>query len=73
MKPDGAVDQATGRAGARSVLRDTDGRWIKGSIRPLWTDSSVLAESWGLLDGLRMARIEHLIIELEVLVAINLV
>lgn len=76
LNSDGAVDQATGRAGAWSILGDTDDRWIKGSTPQLGTNSSALFELWGLLDGLGIVRdlgIEYLTIELGVLVIINLV
>lgn len=46
LNSDGAAEQATRRAGAGSILRDAGGRWVKGSIRLIRTDSSVL-ESFG--------------------------
>lgn len=53
---DGAVDQAYGKARSGSILRNSYGLWIRGSIGRLGNGFEFLAELWGLLDGLRMTR-----------------
>lgn len=77
LNASGAMDQPTRKAGAGSILGNghTDVTGSRGSIKPLGTDSSILAELWGLMDGLRMARnlrIDYLLVKLDVLIVINI-
>lgn len=62
--------------GERGLIRDSEGRWIKGYLSCLGITDSLLAERWALRDGLILARdldIQNLIVELDAKVAIDLI
>ncbi len=57
-----------GPASAGSLVRDSDGRWIRGFSRFIGITNSFVAELWGLKDGLNFAcnlNICKLIIEID--------
>lgn len=56
LNSDGAVKGVHKVAGSGGVLRDDVGRWICGYARALGTCSAYIAELWGVLDGLLIAR-----------------
>lgn len=53
---DGAVIRNPDLAGATVVLRDHDGRWLKGATRSLDVCSPFCSELWAGLIGLQLAR-----------------
>ena len=52
MNTDGFAIENPGIAGCGGVLRDEQGRWIKGFARKIGITNSFVAEMWGLRDGL---------------------
>ena len=59
-----------GRTGGGGVIRDHDGKWLKGYAQPLGSTNSCMDELWALRDGLLLAKdmgLNNLIIELDAL------
>lgn len=52
MNTDGSAIENPRVAGCGGVLRDEQGRWIKGFARKIGITNSFVAEMWGLRDGL---------------------
>lgn len=76
LNSDGSVDNSTGRVGAGGLIRDLDGRWMKGFSRLLGRVDRLMAEAWALWDGLKTAidmEIDKLMIELDCKVFLDLV
>ena len=54
--------------GGGGLIRDHQGKWIKGYMRHIRIAFSVTAELWALMDGLRLASqldISHILVELD--------
>lgn len=49
---DGLVNGANGHAGCGGLIRDNDGRWVKGFAKKIAASSSLDAELWGSREGL---------------------
>ena len=65
-----------GKAGGEGVIRDCEGRWMRGFARSIGFTTSIMAEFWALRDGLLLARqigVQNLIIELDAKVVVELV
>jgi ribonuclease HI len=56
LNTDGASKSQTTNAGCGGLLRDEDGHWIRGFSKSLGSTTAYVAELWGLLEGLSMAR-----------------
>ena len=72
----GASQGNSGSAGGGGLIRDHDGKWVKGYMRNIGLATSVAAEFWALRDGLMLAvqlGINHLHVELDTQVVVNLV
>ena len=70
LNSDGSALGNPGCAGGGGVIRDHDGKWLKGYARPLGSTNSCMAELWALRDGLLLAKemgLNNLIIELDAL------
>ena len=70
LNSDGSALGNPGRAGGGGVIRDHNGKWLKGYTRSLGCTNSCMAELWALRNGLLLARdmgLNNLIIELDVL------
>ena len=76
LNTDGASLGNSGKAGGRGVIRDCEGRWMRGFARSIGFITSIMAEFWALRDGLLLARqigVQNLIIELDAKVVVELV
>ena len=76
MNSDGASQGNRGCAGGGDLIRDHDGKWVKGFMRNIGQATSVAVEFWALTDGLMLAAqlgINHLHVELDAQVVVNLV
>ena len=76
MNSDGASQGNPGYAGGGGLIRDHNGKWVKGFMRNIGKTTSVAAEFWALRDGLMLAGqlgIDHLHVELDAQVVVNLV
>ena len=76
LNSDGASQGNPGCAGGGGLIRDHNGKWVKGFMRNIGKTTSVAAEFWALRDGLMLAAqlgINHLHVELDAQVVVNLV
>ena len=76
LNSDGASQGNPGYAGGGGLIRDHNGKWVKGFMRNIGKTTSVAAEFWALRDGLMLAGqlgIDHLHVELDAQVVVNLV
>lgn len=55
LNTDGASLGNPGKAGGGGLIRDSEGRWIRGFSRSIGHATSVMAELWALRDGLKLA------------------
>jgi hypothetical protein len=63
-------------ANAGGLIRDNNGKWIKGFSRVIGTTNSFAAELWGLRDGLELARkldITKLIVEVDAKAVVDII
>ena len=70
LNSDGSALGNPGHVGGGGVIRDHNGKWLKGYARSLGCTNSCMAELWVLRDGLLLARdmgLNSLIIELDAL------
>ena len=68
MSCDGASLGNPGKAGGGGVIRDCEGRWMRGFVRSIGDTTSIIAEFWALRDGLLLAGqlgVQNLVIELD--------
>ena len=75
LNTDGAAFGNPGRAGGGGVIRDREGRWVKGFARSIGFTTSITAEFWALRDGLLLAvrmGVQKLVIELDAKVVVEL-
>ncbi|CAL1397426.1 unnamed protein product [Linum trigynum] len=76
MNTDGAARNNPGLATTGGVLRDHNGDWLGGFCSKLGTGTPLLAELWGVLQGLEMAwkkGSRFLIMEIDARLAIQLI
>ena len=55
LNTDGASLGNPGKAGGGGIIRDSEGRWVKGFARSIGFTTSIIAELWALTDGLLLA------------------
>ncbi|CAL1409286.1 unnamed protein product [Linum trigynum] len=76
LNTDGAAQGHGGEIGAGGVIRNSNGDWIKGFVCRIGAGSVIMAELWGILRGINLARrmgIEFLIIESDSRLALDLI
>ena len=76
LNTNGASSGNPGKAGGGGLIRDCDGKWIKGFLRSIGHASSFSAKFWALRDGLKLAlgiRVQRLVVELDAKVVISLI
>ena len=56
LNSDGSALGNPGRAGGGGVIRDHNGKWLKGYARSFGSTNNCMAELWALRDGLLLAR-----------------
>ncbi|KAK6939235.1 Ribonuclease H domain [Dillenia turbinata] len=56
LNSDGAVDRSSGKAGAGGLIRDNEGIWITGFHVMVGKTDVLMAEIWGLREGLLLAK-----------------
>ena len=64
------------KVGGGDLIRDSQGKWVKGYMRKIGMATSVEAEFWALRDGLTLASqmgINNIVVELDAKVVIDLV
>jgi len=52
---DGSYKDTLGLAGCGGLLRNSDGRWLKGYCRKIGTCDALTAEMWGMFLGMQLA------------------
>nr|POE67385.1 putative ribonuclease h protein [Quercus suber] len=76
LNTDGAFLGNPGKAGGGDLIRDHQGKWIKGFMRRIGLATSITTELWALRDGLMLAKqigITHLVVEMDAKVIVDLV
>ena len=76
LNSDGSSMGNLGRAGGGGIIRNAEGKWIKGYARAIGNMTSVAAELWGLRDGIQLClelNLPVVIIELDVMLVIDLI
>lgn len=56
LNTDGPVRWNDGLAGCGGLLRDSSGAWICGFAMKIGRASAIVAEIWGVFEGLKLAR-----------------
>jgi hypothetical protein len=75
LNTNGSVLRNSGHASSGGLRRDNNGNWIQGFSHFLGITNSLVAELWGLWDGLTLARdlhISRLVVELDAKAVIDL-
>ncbi|GLU14821.1 hypothetical protein SLE2022_313680 [Rubroshorea leprosula] len=73
---DGSYNHEMASTSAGGLIRDTIGRWISGFIVNIGSASVLLAELWGLREGLRLCRalnLTHVVAEMDSMIAVRLI
>lgn len=68
LNTDGSALGNPGKAGAGGLIRNDEGEWVKGFTRSIGLASPIMAELWGLRDGLVLAydlHISNLVINVD--------
>ncbi|KAF7805280.1 non-LTR retroelement reverse transcriptase-like [Senna tora] len=76
LNVDGSYWQHTDTISCGGVLRDEQGRWIKGFTKKMGRGNSNLAEAWAVLTGLKMAwdmKIDRIHVEADSLNIVNMI
>ena len=76
LNTNGASFGNPGKAGGRGVIRDCEGRWLRGFARSIGFTTSIIVEFWALRDGLLQVveiGVQNLLIELDAKVVVELV
>ena len=76
LNTDGTSLGNPGKAGGGGIIRDSEGRWVKGFARSIGFTASIIVELWALRDGLLLADqigVQNLWIELDAKVVVELV
>ena len=71
---DGASIGNPGKAGGGGLIRDSQGKWVKGYMRKIGMATSVEAKFWALRDGLILTSqmgINNIVVELDAKVVID--
>ena len=75
LNSDGSSMGNPGRASGGGIIRNAEGKWIKGYARAIGNTTSVAAELWALRDGIQLClelNLLAVIIELDVMLVVNL-
>ena len=75
LNTDGSAKGNPRLTGAGGLVRDQNGRWLNGFCIELGFTPNIVAELWGLIEGLKLAtrmQISHLQIELNAKVFIDM-
>jgi ribonuclease HI len=56
LNTDGAMKAGSQKAGCGGVIRDGSGNWVCGFAKALGTCSAFVAELWGILEGMKLAK-----------------
>ncbi|XVF04810.1 hypothetical protein REPUB_Repub05bG0117600 [Reevesia pubescens] len=75
LNTDGAVKTGSGIASAGGLIRDENGRWIKGFLVNIGKTDSLQAELWGMREGLRLAkdlRCRNLVTQSDAALVVNM-
>ncbi|CAL1358611.1 unnamed protein product [Linum trigynum] len=76
MNTDGAAQGSPGIASAGRALRDSQGTWLGGFCSKMGNGTSIMAELWGILQGLQLTwkkGIRFLILESDSQLALDLI
>ena len=76
LNTDGTSFGNLGKARGGGVIRDCEGRWMRGFARSIGFTTSIIAEFWALRNGLLQAvqiGVQNLLIELDAKVVVELV
>ena len=75
LNSDGSSMGNPGRAGGGGIIRNAEGKWIKGYARSIGNTTSIAAELWALRDGIQLClelNLPAVIIELDAMLVVNL-
>ena len=75
LNTDGSARGNPGGASAMGIIKDANGSWISSCSRKIGHTYSMVAELWGLRDGLTLAKnlnIEKLLVEVDALAIANI-
>ena len=75
LNSDGSSMGNPGRAGGGGIIRNEEGKWIKGYARSIGNMTSIAAELWALRDGIQLClelNLPAVIIELDAMLVVNL-
>ena len=76
LNTDGASSGNPGKAGGGGLIRDCNGKWIKGFSRSIGHASNFVVEFWALRDGLKLdlgMGVQKLVVELDAKVVVSLI
>ncbi|GLT46558.1 hypothetical protein SLA2020_203020 [Shorea laevis] len=76
LNTDGSYNHEMASTSAGGLIRDTVGHWISGFIVNIGSASVLLAELWGLREGLRLCRalnLTRVVAEMDSLIAVRLI
>lgn len=76
LNSDGSSMGNPGVAGEGGVIRNHNGKWIRGFSRSIGITTSVIVELWALRDGLKLCIDMHLpvvIVELNALLVVDMI
>ena len=74
LNSNGASMGNSGKAGGGGLIRDSQGKWVKGYMRKIGMATSVEAKFWALRDGLILTSqmgINNIVVELDAKVVID--
>ena len=75
LNSDGSSMGNPGRVGGGGIIRNVEGKWIKGYARAIGNTNSVAVELWALRDGIQLClelNLRAVIIELDAMLVVNL-
>ena len=75
LNSDGSSMGNPGHAGGGGIIRNAEGKWIKGYERSIGNTTSIAAELWALRDGIQLClelNLPAVIIELDAMLVVNL-
>lgn len=76
LNSDGMARRDNNEAGCGALLRDDTGKWTIGCTRNLGACSAFMAEIWGILAGLRLAKkmqMTRVVVECDSLAAVQVI
>ena len=74
LNTDGAVKMASGLASAGGLIRDSASGWVTGFVLNIGVTNSLMAELWGVREGLLLARslgLHDVVVELDALIIVQ--